>query len=106
MFKNRRSVTPASKTDPMPTQLTDRDKAILTLAARNYHHESNRERAVWDELHLNMNQFWQQVRTLVLSEAALAHDPLATNRLRRRLTRPVVRTQQPARFVAGWNRSA
>lgn len=56
---------------------------MLALAARQYRHAGSRERAARAELGLSPTRFYQVLNALLDDPAALAHDPVLVNRLRR-----------------------
>ena len=63
--------------------LTDRDRAVLALEARPWRTTAAKEAAIRDELDLAPARYYQLLNGLLDRTAALAHDPVLVNRLRR-----------------------
>lgn len=63
--------------------LSDRDRAILDLAAQRWNYAGSLEPRVRDDLGISLTRFWQVVNRLIDSEDALAYNPVVVNRLRR-----------------------
>lgn len=78
---------PAVLSDPprsmalMP--LTPADIDMLALESQQWRFQSSKESAVWDRFGVSMFVYYRRVNTLLSSEAAEAHDPVAVHRLRR-----------------------
>ena len=64
-------------------QLTDRDRAVLALEARHWRTPAAKEAAIREELDLAPVRYYQLLNGLLDRAAALAHDPVLVNRLRR-----------------------
>jgi Protein of unknown function (DUF3263) len=63
--------------------LTDRDRAVLALEARPWRTPAAKEAAIRVELGLSPVRYYQLLNGLLDRTAALAHDPVLINRLRR-----------------------
>jgi hypothetical protein len=64
-------------------ELSDRDRAILALEARPWRTTGAKEAAVREQLGIAPVRYYQLLNGLLDRPAALAHDPLLINRLRR-----------------------
>ena len=64
-------------------ELSDRDRAILALEARPWRTPGAKEAAVREQLGIAPVRYYQLLNGLLDRPAALAHDPLLINRLRR-----------------------
>ena len=64
-------------------ELSDRDRAILALEARPWRAPGAKEAAVREQLGIAPVRYYQLLNGLLDRPAALAHDPLLVNRLRR-----------------------
>lgn len=64
--------------------LDDTDLAVLALERRTWPGPGAKERAVREELGLSPTRYYQRLNALLDDPAALAHDPVTVNRLRRR----------------------
>ncbi|MFC1433423.1 DUF3263 domain-containing protein [Streptacidiphilus sp. N1-3] len=64
-------------------ELTDRDRAVLALEARQWRTPGAKEAAIREELGLAPVRYYQLLNGLLDRPAALAHDALLVNRLRR-----------------------
>ncbi len=64
-------------------ELSDRDRAILALEARPWRTPGAKEAAVREQLGIAPVRYYQLLNGLLDRPAALAHDPLLVNRLRR-----------------------
>lgn len=69
------------------TELTDQDRAIIEVAGRTYRYPGDRDLAYRREAGLPPVQAVQRLNALLDTEAALAHDPVTVNRLRRQRDR-------------------
>ncbi|MBC3842894.1 DUF3263 domain-containing protein [Streptacidiphilus sp. 4-A2] len=67
----------------MEDELTDRDRAVLALEARPWPSPGAKEAAIRAQLDLAPVRYYQLLNGLLDRQAALAHDPLLVNRLRR-----------------------
>lgn len=67
----------------MVEQLSERDICALQIMAKHPRSQGAREKAAKELLELSPTRFHQLVNALIDTEAALAHDPLLVNRLRR-----------------------
>ncbi|QMU67469.1 DUF3263 domain-containing protein [Streptacidiphilus sp. P02-A3a] len=67
----------------MDDSLSDRDRAVLALEGRQWRTASAKEAAIRGELDLAPVRYYQLLNGLLDRPAALAHDPLLVNRLRR-----------------------
>lgn len=63
--------------------MSDDDRAMLELAGAFYLEESGRVAAMHSKFGMTPTRFWQRVNALLSSTAALKHDPVTVNRLRR-----------------------
>ena len=77
----RHASTPTGLVTP---GLTDREKAILTLAGAFYRGEGARESHMWQRFDLSPARFWQSVNRLCDMEAAEVWDAQLVRRLRAR----------------------
>jgi len=64
-------------------ELSDRDRAILALESRPWRTPGAKEAAVREQLGIAPVRYYQLLNGLLDRPAALAHDPLLINRLRR-----------------------
>lgn len=64
-------------------ELSDRERAILALEARPWRTPGAKEAAVREQLGIAPARYYQLLNGLLDRPAALAHDPLLVNRLRR-----------------------
>ena len=87
-----RPVEAASGTDVPTAGLDDVDLAVLALERRGWPGSGAKERAVREELGLSPTRYYQLLNALLDDPAALAHDPVTVNRLRRR--RAALRTRR------------
>lgn len=60
------------------------DLAVLALERRGWPGPGAKERAVREELGISPTRYYQLLNALLDDPAALAHDPVTVNRLRRR----------------------
>lgn len=67
----------------MVDELTDRDRAVLGLEARQWRTPGAKEAAIREELGLAPVRYYQLLNGLLDRPAALAHDAVLVNRLRR-----------------------
>jgi hypothetical protein len=65
-------------------ELTERELTALDIEARLFTKPGARHQAVADRLGLGWAQYGQMLNALLDKPAALAHDPVLVNRLRRR----------------------
>ena len=63
--------------------LSDRDRAILDLAARRWNYAGSLEQRVRDELGISLTRFWQLANQLLDDQAAVEYAPQLVYRLRR-----------------------
>ncbi|WP_372440882.1 DUF3263 domain-containing protein [Actinacidiphila acididurans] len=63
--------------------LSERDRAVLDLAARTFSGPGPRERAVRERLGLSPTAYFQLLNALLDDPRALRYDPLTVGRLRR-----------------------
>jgi hypothetical protein len=63
--------------------LSERDLAVLDLAARTFSGPGPRERAVRERLGMPPTVYFQLLNALLDDPRALRHDPVTVNRLRR-----------------------
>ncbi|WSU46701.1 DUF3263 domain-containing protein [Streptomyces sp. NBC_01089] len=68
--------------DPGPA-LPERDRAVLALERRSWPGTGAKERAIREQLGISPVRYYQLLNALLDDEAALAHDPVTVNRLRR-----------------------
>jgi hypothetical protein len=64
-------------------ELTDRDRAVLAMEARYWRTPGAKEAAIREQLGLAPARYYQLLVGLLDRPAALAHDPVLVNRLRR-----------------------
>lgn len=67
----------------MTDELTDRDRAVLALEARTWRTPGAKEAAIREQLGLAPVRYYQLLNGLLDRPAALAHDAVLINRLRR-----------------------
>jgi len=67
----------------MTDELTDRDRAVLALEARPWRTAGAKEAAIREQLGLAPVRYYQLLNGLLDRPAALAHDAVLVNRLRR-----------------------
>ncbi len=70
-------------TEPTGGGLSERDLAVLAIAARQWPSAGARERAVRERLGISPVRYYQLLNALLDDPRALAHDPVTVNRLRR-----------------------
>lgn len=56
---------------------------MLELEALTWHHAGAKESAINERFGLSATRYYQQLARLIETEAALAHNPILVNRLRR-----------------------
>lgn len=59
------------------------DRAVLAFAARGWTSPGARERAIRERLDMSPTRYFQLLNALLDDVAALSHDPVTVNRLRR-----------------------
>ncbi|WP_256105170.1 DUF3263 domain-containing protein [Streptomyces sp. ODS05-4] len=84
------TATPPSEPGPPPSpaprparELTDRDRAVIALERLSWPGPGAKERAIRERLDLSPTRYYQLLNALLDDPAALAHDPVTVNRLRR-----------------------
>ncbi|MCV7424394.1 DUF3263 domain-containing protein [Mycobacterium yunnanensis] len=68
--------------------LTHLDAAMLDLEHQWWPTAGQKENAIRDQLGMTPTRYYQRLTRLTDTEAALAHDPVLVNRLRRLRSRP------------------
>jgi hypothetical protein len=63
--------------------LTDHEQALLAFEARTWRYRASRDEAIIDTFGVSPTRYQQQLNALLDDPAALAHDPVLVNRLRR-----------------------
>jgi hypothetical protein len=63
--------------------LSERDIAVLAVAARTFTGPGPRERAIRERLGMSPTAYFQLLNALLDDPRALAHDPVTVNRLRK-----------------------
>ncbi|MFI1796887.1 DUF3263 domain-containing protein [Streptomyces sp. NPDC020379] len=63
--------------------LSGRDRDVLALERRTWPGPGAKERAIREDLGLTPTRYYQLLNALLDDPAALAHDPVTVNRLRR-----------------------
>jgi phage major head subunit gpT-like protein len=63
--------------------LSERDFAVLAVAARTFTGPGPRERAIRERLGMSPTAYFQLLNALLDDPRALAHDPVTVNRLRK-----------------------
>jgi hypothetical protein len=71
--------------------LTDRDREILAFERGWWKYAGAKEAAIRQTFDLSPTRYYQLLGQLIDSPAALAHDPMLVNRLRRMRDRRVLR---------------
>ncbi len=66
-----------------PPALSDRDKRILDFERQWWKHGGAKEEAIRLEFDLSAARYYQLLRSLIQSPAALVHDPMLVKRLQR-----------------------
>jgi len=77
---------PASSTPvtaPVPTQLSERDEAVLAFERQWWRHVGAKEEAIRATFGLSAARYYQLLGALVDSPLALAFDPMLVKRLQR-----------------------
>ena len=65
------------------SELTDRDRAILTFEKQWWRHAGSKEQAIRDHFSMSATRYYQTLNALLDNEAALAFEPAVVKRLRR-----------------------
>jgi hypothetical protein len=66
------------------TGLSDQDRAVLALERRGWPPAAGaKERVIRERLEMSPTRYYQLLNALLDDPAALAHDPVTVNRLRR-----------------------
>jgi len=65
-----------------PEPLSERDHAILAVAARQWPSLGAKDRAIREQLGMSPTRYYQLLNALLDDPRALAHDPVTVNRLR------------------------
>ncbi|MEU5423585.1 DUF3263 domain-containing protein [Streptomyces sp. NPDC001407] len=68
---------------PDGSGLSGRDRDVLALERRTWPGPGAKERAIREDLGLTPTRYYQLLNALLDDPAALAHDPVTVNRLRR-----------------------
>ncbi len=68
---------------PGGLSLSERDRAVLALERRSWPSAGVKERVIREQLDMSPTRYYQLLNVLLDDPAALAHDPVAVNRLRR-----------------------
>lgn len=63
--------------------MTDVDRRMLEFERQWWKHAGAKVQAIRAEFGLGVTHYYQQLNRLIDTEAALAHDPVTVNRLRR-----------------------
>ncbi|MEV8569291.1 DUF3263 domain-containing protein [Streptomyces sp. NPDC051322] len=66
-----------------PAPLSERDRAVLAVERHAWPGPGAKERAIRERLGISPVRYYQLLNALLDDEAALAHDPVTVNRLRR-----------------------
>ncbi|OII67375.1 MULTISPECIES: DUF3263 domain-containing protein [unclassified Streptomyces] len=66
-----------------PRPLSERERAVLAMERCSWPGPGAKERAIREQLELSPVRYYQVLNALLDDEAALAHDPVTVNRLRR-----------------------
>ncbi|MCQ4085081.1 DUF3263 domain-containing protein [Streptomyces sp. RB6PN25] len=74
---------PEPAPEPALEPLSDRDRAVLALAARQWPARAAMDRAIREQLGISPTRYHQLLGALLDDPRALAHDPVTVNRLRR-----------------------
>ena len=64
-------------------ELTDLERAVLALEARDWQSAGPKEREITESLGLSVPRYYQMLNRLMDSQEALAYAPVLINRLRR-----------------------
>lgn len=84
----------------MLADLSDRDRAILTLEAAWPRHSGMKEETIRERLGMSPARYYQLLARLIETDGALEFDPLLVRRLRRlRETRAAQRASRMRGFV-------
>lgn len=65
------------------TGLDARDRAVLAMERRGWPSPGAKERAIREQLDLSPTRYYQLLNALLDDPAAIRHDPVTVNRLRR-----------------------
>lgn len=66
-------------------EFTASDRAILTIEASSYAHTVDKEAIIAETLGISSVRYYQRLRRLIPTRAAIEFDPLLVKRLRRHL---------------------
>jgi hypothetical protein len=69
--------------EPLSTELSERDVAVLAVERRGWSGPGAKERAIREQLGISPTRYYQLLNALLDDPRALAHDPVTVNRLRR-----------------------
>ncbi|SNY04740.1 Protein of unknown function [Paractinoplanes atraurantiacus] len=69
--------------EPDRSELSERDREILSFEARWWKHAGSKEQAIRDTFELSSTRYYQLLNALLDNPAALEHDPVLVGRLRR-----------------------
>jgi hypothetical protein len=74
---------PHSPSDAPPADLTDGERELLDFEKQWWRRPGAKEQAIRDRFDLSPTRYYQVLNALLDRPAALAHDPVLVNRLRR-----------------------
>ncbi|MBH5336352.1 DUF3263 domain-containing protein [Streptomyces pactum] len=74
---------PGAGAVPGPGGLSERDVAVLAMERRGWPGPGAKERAIRERLGITPTRYYQLLNALLDDPAALRHDPVTVNRLRR-----------------------
>jgi len=77
---------------PAPADLSERDLEILAFERQWWKHAGTKEQAIRDRFGLSATRYYQVLNGLLEDPAALEHDPVLVQRLRRLRTSRTRRT--------------
>jgi hypothetical protein len=89
----RQPAAPAVEVPAAEDGLTDRDRQVLAFERQWWKHAGAKEQAIRDLFGVSATRYYQLLNALLDNPAALGHDPVLVQRLRRlRATRSRTRT--------------
>jgi hypothetical protein len=74
---------PKQTSDPVPDELTDRERAVLDFEKRWWRHPGAKEQAIREGFDLSATRYYQLLNALLDRPASLVYDPILVKRLRR-----------------------
>lgn len=75
--------TPSPDATPAHLELSVRDRAILAMESQWFKYEGVKEQAIREQFGISSTRYYQLLRAIIQTPAALEADPLTTKRLLR-----------------------